>query len=295
MMKIKNLENKIKKFFQKSDLKTWSGFIATIVRSYIQENQREKAIVIAFYLSFMIIPIITLTDLIQSQISIPQLNELEPIAGVVDFSQLEFIFGNPNKIDFLQIQLFSISAIILINIASRSLMTVIKAANRMYGIEKSNYFRDYLVGLLFLLIISTLTIIYNAINLIIELILKYMGDFQLKEILNIIDNFWLDNRLVLYLALIFLVFLLFYTFGPNLKLKMKDTFAGAIFSTVAFLLGGHLFIWYTSIAIYGQFNSSEVNFIFIIIFLYLIGEIILLSIRINYLMMKRREQKELTK
>ncbi len=109
--------------------------------------------------------------------------------------------------------------------------------------------------------------------------------FISENILAISDSFidiWLSLRFVLVGGYAFFVLLLLYKVVPQSKLSMRDALPGTLFSSSAWLVSSAVFAYYIdNISNYSALYGSIGAFVVLMIWLYLVNNIILLGAVIN--------------
>lgn len=188
--------------------------------------------------------------------------------------------------------LLSVGIILTLWSASNGMNALMNAFNVAYGVEDNrNIFVARTYSIIFTLILTlavaltfTLIVFGGQIG---NLMFGVIGlDSEFTTIWNLI-------RSILPFFLVFIVFLVMYTFAPNVKNKMKSTLVGTTFTTVAFLLASWGFSIYVSD--FGNYNAtygSLAGVIILMFWLFITGVIIIVGAQINSIIYERQIERE---
>ncbi|MDG5787097.1 YihY/virulence factor BrkB family protein [Evansella sp. AB-P1] len=134
--------------------------------------------------------------------------------------------------------LLSFSIIFTLWTASLALNTILRLLNRAYDVTDD---RKMIIGRL----LSILLTIGMFVVVLVALIFQVIGA-ALENIIAIdLIIFEFDIlRWVLSSLLLFIVFSLLYLIGPNIRLKIKEIYIGAIFATIGWQLTSFIFSFY---------------------------------------------------
>ncbi|WLR42502.1 YihY/virulence factor BrkB family protein [Bacillus carboniphilus] len=188
-------------------------------------------------------------------------------------------------------QLLSIGILVTIWSASNGLNAIIRAFNRAYEVKES---RSYLVSRGMSIILTFAMIFVIIISLLLPVFGKQIGSF-LFSVLGLSEIFvvlWEAIRWLLSTVIICIVFTGLYFFAPNKKLKLSESYPGALFATVGWIVVSYLFSYYVSnfgnySATYGSLGAV----IILLIWFYLTGLIIIIGGEINAVIFKYHHRK----
>lgn len=177
--------------------------------------------------------------------------------------------------------ILSIGMIGTIWASSKGTSALIKGINSAYNTEENRSF----IKVKFLGIIFTISLAFIIIFSLILLVFgQVLGEFIFNN-LGISQYFyyiWTILRYTIPLICLFATFLFIYIFAPNIKLKPKDVFLGAIFSTVGWIAVSLAFSFYVNnFNNYTRTYGSIGGVIILLVWLYLSSIIVLLGAEIN--------------
>ncbi|MDP5274704.1 YihY/virulence factor BrkB family protein [Chengkuizengella axinellae] len=187
--------------------------------------------------------------------------------------------------------LLSLGMIATIWTASRGVMAIIRGINKAYD-EAEN--RHYVVvrG------ISILYTLYLALVLLVLFIMLVFGEvigrqvFSFFELPQYFGTVWGMMQYLIPLVVIFFVFVFLYHSAPNRKLKYKEVFPGAIFTTTGLIVVSLLFsIYINNFGNFAKTYGSIGGVIALLIWMYLINITIILGGEINAALTNLREGK----
>ncbi|MGL4589584.1 MAG: YihY/virulence factor BrkB family protein [Mycoplasmatales bacterium] len=279
------LKLKISEKYYYDDITTFRGFLTTLVREFLQNKQFEDAAIIAFYSLFMVLPVMLLSARILSLIPFEQLKSTEIIMNDFDNDLLSSFMSEifSQKIAF---NLFSTVSLVMVFVSTKAIKKVIDVANVYYNVsEKRNFLMQYLVAFLYLLLITSFTIIYNFVGLVLDFILTLLGNEKLTTLFSVVKY----SNTILPL-LIFAVFLMFFLGAPNKKIRFFDVIVGTLLSTVYLLIGSSLVIKYIqNYSSYSLIYGNAIAYIVILLSVYSFAHVLLISIKINSLFTRKRK------
>ena len=191
--------------------------------------------------------------------------------------------------------LLSISALITIWSASVGMGALNKGLNKAYDIEESRSFLKikgasiiFTISIALILIVILLFLIFG--NMIGEFLSKLFLDSAAFN-----ELWWLLRYTVPLTAMIF-IFLLLYICVPNCRIRFKDAFPGAVFSTIGWIIISMIFSFYVNnFSNYTKIYGSIGGIIILLIWLYISSMIILFGGEINATVKYFRSNKEKNK
>ncbi|ADU28850.1 YihY/virulence factor BrkB family protein [Evansella cellulosilytica] len=237
----------------------------------------ELAAQCSYYLLLSIFPFLIFILTLFSFLPLTLEFDINVIQDVVPAEIFQFIEGQWTRITSQHnTGLLSFSIIFTIWTASLALNTILRLLNRAYHVTEE---RKMLKGRL---ISIFLTIGMFAVVLV-ALGLQVIGA-TLKDVLPFDFNIFKFNLLRWGISslVLFIVFMLLYLVGPNIRLKLRDVYIGAIFATLGWLLTTSMFTFYLDnfanyTATYGTIGAV----IALMVWFHLSSVIILLGGEIN--------------
>lgn len=249
----------------------------------VRENETTAlAAQLSYFLILSVFPfliflltLITYTPLSQEHI-LQQLSLLLPDTA---FNLVEQIVGE--VFDASNATLLSIGFLATLWTASRSTFAVIRGINKAYGTQETRSFiKLNIVGIvvtmaLALIIIFTLSFLVfgRAIGIMV------FETFGLEITFHYI---WPLLRYLIPLLIIFGVLSFLYSYSPNISLRFKNVYVGAIFATLGWILASQAFAFYVNN--FGQFTriyGSLGGIIVFLLWLYISSMVILLGGELN--------------
>ncbi|MDN5342694.1 MAG: rane protein [Oceanotoga sp.] len=181
--------------------------------------------------------------------------------------------------------LLSISFILTLWTGSIGITAMIRAINKAYNIiENRSYIKIKLISLIFTIFLALLIIIVLTMlvfgQIIGNKIFVYFG------VSKFFKDFWEIIRKVIPLIAMILTFAMLYKIAPaqqkNLKIKLKQTIPGAVFTTIGWIISSHIFSLYiNNYANYSTMYGSLGGIIILLIWLYITSMMIIIGAEIN--------------
>ena len=228
-------------------------FIQTTQERIINSEMGNTSVVVAYYLLLSLFPLLIAVGNLLPYLKIDPNSVLPYLSEVIP----ETIFNDLKPaIKALLTQssggLLSVSALATLWSASQSINALQVAMNKAFGVEQRKNF--ILVRLVSLFVIALLLISLVGVVLILGLGQNILD--LIEPIIHIPDEFlntfqtlkWPVTALGLFLTMSLLFFVV-----PNVKLKSRSVFPGAIFATVGWLLLSQVF------GVYITYFSSRVS------------------------------------
>ena len=236
---------------------------------------------LAFNFMLAIIPILTLTVLIASSFNISIDNVTKLIGNVLPQESSKVVIDIISGKGFDNtVGIFNIVAFI---IATNGTYAIVKAANTLYGIKKSDAFKDRIKSIIILLAIIVLLIFMILVPMFGDKILEVLRNNTVLE--NIIDEviilFKIIKWPITFLILLFNIKLI-YTIAPSKNVKSENTTYGALTTTILWMIFTVVFGYYLKyFARYDILYGNLSSIIILMIFLYMISYVFVLGMVIN--------------
>lgn len=232
-----------------------------------------------------LITLISYTPLLQDDV----LFELRPFLPEEAF---QMVMRNVRQIIGMRSgTLMSTGMLTTVFLASNGVAAMLRGINKAYhSQEKRPFWKVRGMALLFTLAL-TLTILMALMMLVFgQLIGTFV--FDLVELPDIVRIIWGWTRIGGSLAAMILVFTLLYRFSPNRQVTLRDSFPGAIFATISWLIMSYGFSYYVN-----HFGNYSVTYgsigaiIILLVWLYLSSVVILLGAEINAWRMHEKKRR----
>nr|WP_192599607.1 YihY/virulence factor BrkB family protein [Sporosarcina limicola] len=187
--------------------------------------------------------------------------------------------------------LLSIGILATVWSASKGMNVLTKALNRSYFTEET---RSFIVARGMSVVFTVMLIAVLIIALVLPVFGHQIGSIAFSAF-GLEDNFlklWGKLRWIIPPVLIFIVFSAIYWIVPNLKLKLKSVFPGALFATIGWILTSLAFSFY--VGSYGNYSNtygSIGTIIVLMMWLYFSAIILMLGGQLNAVMTERIEAK----
>ncbi len=235
----------------------------------------------AFFIFVSIIPFLIV---LLTLIPYTPITKSDLLAAIVELLPSEMDALGINIIDELygkSSAILSISAVAAIWSAARGVQAITKGLNEISGIDETrNYF------------VMRIWSAFYTLFMIIAIVVMLVGGVFGRHIRGLMERYFYEfpvsiktifgYRDIIMIAILFLLFLFFYTVLPAQKMKMKRQVPGAIFAAIGWWIFSGLFSVYTmhynSYSMYG----SLATVIIMMLWLYAGMYIMFLGAQINY-------------
>lgn len=261
-------------------MKKMIRMITGFVRHMSKTNVNAYAASAAFFIFLSLIPIIILlcsllpyTPLQKSDLQIA-VNEVMPLPMV------SFMLPLIDSLYNSTVGVMSFAAIVTVWSAGKGMLALMRGLNAMNGVmEDRNYVIQrilasfYTVIMLILLLVSLILMVFG--NTLVRVLSEYIP--VLDELLSFLMLF----KPLFSWSILTVAFMVMYAYVPNMKLKVKDQFPGALFSAIAWNLFSWGFSFYietfNDFSIYGSLSAIVV----IMLWLYTCMYLLLVGAHIN--------------
>jgi len=172
------------------------------------------------------------------QATLDQLSLLLPEAAITVVEQIIREVDAADNVTLKSLGFFS-----ALWLASRGTFALIKSINRAYNLKENRSFLKLIATEVFATL-AIMLIVLCTLGLLVfgrflgELVFQYIG---LEDIFSVL---WTILRYVVLLLIVFISFMLFFLYSPNCRLRLKDVYPGAIFSTLGWFFASQLFAIY---------------------------------------------------
>ena len=232
---------------------------------------------LAFYLIFIIIPVVTFIGILSSNLNINYnnyyINNNIPSAVLSLINEININVNNFNLIVFILISLY---------LASRGTRAIIIVSNRLFKIHDKNNLNITISSILMVLILFMLIEFIVIVPVMGDMIINYLSNY-FKETGNlIINNIYHVIKYPISIILIFILIKMLYMLSLNLKIESKYINSGVIFTTIMWLLLSRIYAFYlNNFNHYNLYFGSMSNILILLVWVYLLSYIFVIGIAIN--------------
>lgn len=205
---------------------------------------------------------------------------------------MTFIEGNlTHLINVQNGSLLSLGIIGTLWSASNGVNAITRAFNRAYEVEEN---RSFIVARLIAIALTIAMIVIICTALLLPVFGELIGGY-LFSFVGLSEDFikvWNMLRWIVSSTVFLIVFIALYKLAPNMPIKLKDAFWGALFATISWQLVSLAFSYYvSSIGNYSATYGSLGTIIILMIWFYISGIIIITGGVINAVF-RQRQMKE---
>ncbi|MBA8762718.1 YihY/virulence factor BrkB family protein [Staphylococcus coagulans] len=265
------------------------NFVSYLIYRIGKDDASGLAAQLAYYFMLSLFPmlifILSLVPMfnIDRQAIIDQIKDKAPAdtASIIT-SIINDVMGNASG------GLLSVGLILALWTASNGITALMNSFNVAYDVEDS---RNFIVSKALAVFFTLLVGITLPVTLVLFTFGQQIGnllfgplglDEQVRWVFSLI-------RTALPVLVIFIVFVILYTVAPNVKIKLKSVLPGALFSTVAWILGTLAFGFYVSnFGNYSKTYGSIGGVIVLMLWLYITGFILIIGAEVNAIMHQRK-------
>ncbi|MFZ2405079.1 MAG: YhjD/YihY/BrkB family envelope integrity protein, partial [Methylobacter sp.] len=243
---------------QKSS-RAWTLF-GLAVKKFSQTDGAQSAAAFAHYAFFSLFPLIVLIVTIASAFIDRDLAGTKVIAYVETYVPMtgemqSYIFDTINDVIKVRGQAGAVAFLLLIWAAMGFFATLVRAANRAWSIEVSNWWRRPFKSLGFLIIMISPVLLAAAVP-----VLAKMAKDRLFPVHDFSSWVYALGSFFIPLLVVFLGLSLFYRLAPRRPTRFAEIWFGALCATALLLAAGTLFVvclenFATLNAIYGAFGG----------------------------------------
>lgn len=296
-IKLMQVEKKNKEAPRESfDYTTFKGFIKGFINDYKLANVSNLGAQLAYYFLLSLFPLLLFILTLLPFLNLPQEQVFHILEEVLP-QQIYTLIEDTIR-DVLakrSSSLLSIGILATLWSASKGVNALVKSVNSSYGTEET---RPFIIARGMSLIFTILLILLVIVALVLPVFGHVIGNF-LFNVLGLDDfilTIWNYIRLVLPSVLIIVVLVFFYWIVPNRPLYLRNAIPGAIFVAAAWATISFGFSFYiNNFANYSRTYGSIGGIILLMLWLYIIGNILVIGGLINAAMQRRREQLEVRK
>ncbi len=227
----------------------------------------------AFFIFLSLIPIIILLCSLLPYTPLQKSDLQNAVNQVMPLPMVAFMLPLIDSLYSSTVGVVSVAAVVMVWSAGKGMLALMRGLNAMNGVvEDRNYVLQRLMASFYTVIMLVL--------LLMSLILMVFGN-MLVRILNtyipVLDGIWdflMHFKVLFSWGILTAAFMVIYAYVPNVKLKVKNQFPGALFSAVTW----NLFSWgfsiyidtFNGLSVYGSLTAIVVIMLWIYFCMYLL-------------------------
>jgi membrane protein len=262
------------------------------VRRFFEDKVFDLSAQLAYYFLVSLFPFIFLIFTVMGFLPISSayvLSLFQSIAPEEAYTLLEY--NLIAVLDEHRGDVFSISLIIMIWLATIGTHAIIRVFNLAYQVEESRpFFKELILGvfLTFGLVVAVIT------ALLLPVFGRTIGIYIFEQTgySHPVWHIWETARYVIGFSILLFIFSALYRFAPNLKLSFRNVWPGAVFSTAGWHLFSYLFSSYVSIFDYGQIYGNMGALLTLMIWFYLSALILIAGGQLNAILALRTQDRK---
>lgn len=226
------------------------GLIAAVKRIYNKFTEDEMTVYaaqVSFFIILSVVPFIML--LLTAVQMIPSVNNakfMELIVGLVPVDYKALVFRVMRDLSLKSpATMISVTAITALWSAGRGMFSVARGLNRVFGHGEKRWYvvnrlicSGYTVVFILVCILSLGSLVFG------DMIQTFMVS-RFPVLANLVTHI-INFRIIWSLMILVMFFLGIYTFVPDKKLKIREQFPGALFSSVGWMAFSFVFSLYFS-------------------------------------------------
>lgn len=259
------------------------GMLAKALIWRVRNNEiTERGAQLSYFLILSIFPfllfLLTLleyTPLTQEH-TLQQISLILPQTAFAVVEQVAREVSRANHVTFL-----SLAFLGTVWSASRGTLALIRSINKAYDTSESRSFsRVNLIGIFFVFVLAVM-IIFSLALLVFGKVIGQMA-FEWLGLEFFFVSLWPYIRYFIPVLFLFSTFCFLYLYSPNVSVRYKTVFPGAVFSTLSWIAGSQAFAYYVNnFSNYSRVYGSIGGIIVFLVWLYISSVIILLGGEIN--------------
>lgn len=267
-----------------NDRKDFAGYMINVIRSGVIPYQ-ASSLAYSFILSF--IPLVMILISFLGEFALPDdevyaaLKFMLPhdayviISGIID----EIITSKP---------IGTISIIPFIYFTSHATKGIIRITDSVYTEHsRRGGLRLFIISVMYAVLMILSLMVLLAVVVFGDIILKYLEEYFLLPMKGVSVTVVNIIRFVGAFMILWLFLSLVYASSPNSRLKFRDVYKGAFFSSVGWIIVSVIFAFYVNnFSSYGLLFGSLGGVFVLLVWLYISSYIMILGVYVNRGMMK---------
>lgn len=275
---------------KKSLINNISESITNLINRFIEDEVVALAAQLAYALIISVFPFLMFVITLVGYLPINSEDLLLGLKEIIPSNAYTLLRTTIEQIVYTQNgNLLSFSIIFTIWTAAAGFRAVVRGLNRAYDVKEGrSFFKVQLVtilctlGMAFVLVMSIFLLVFGR-TIGRTLVFKLGFSHEFNRIWNII-------RYVVMIGTTIIILAALYYYTPSRRLRWRDVFPGAVFSTIAWIIASLGFSFYVdNFNNYSRLYGGIGAVIVFLVWLYLTSIIIILGGEINALLVSKRE------
>lgn len=249
---------------------------------YFADGIPQAAAELSYFLLFSLFPLLMFINAVLARLDIP-LESIQPVLKMLPQTLRDLIISYWMQLSLApSIEFMATGVVLTLYFLSRAVRSMMRTVNDIYHVEVSRgVLRDVVISLGitagFLVSLLCSFVLMVAGRTIIRLLPRFLPIPQ--PILNLTHH----TGFLAMLAFIFVFLMLFNRVVPNINLKFREIWPGALFSLLAWVLVSWAFSFYVdNMASYSVLYGSLAAIIVLMLWLYIISMILLMGPQLNH-------------
>ena len=233
---------------------------------------------LAFYLIFILIPIISFIGIISNQVNL-ELTELvinENIPKAVSeliISALNLNLNNYNLILFTIISLW---------LASRGSKAIIISSNLLFKIKEKDNLKIRIRAIFMTIVLFMLVVFIVLVPVLGDIIFNFFSGYLKDSAIIVVTKVYHALKYPISLVLMFILIKTLYTIAPTKKIKSKFMNNGAIWTTVMWFFLSRIYSFYlNNYNNYNLYYGGLSNILILLVWIYLLSYIFTIGLSLN--------------
>lgn len=262
--------------------------VKRMVYRYFSDGITQAAAELSYFLLFSMFPLLIFINALIARLHLSR-ESIETVLDVLPKTLQQLIISYFDQLAATPpVSPMMIGIVLTLYFLSRAVRSMMRTVNDIYHVEVARgMVRDVLIsfgitaGFLVSLVCSFVLVV--AGNTIIRLLPQFV------PIPQAVLNFTHDTGYLVIIPFIFVFLMLFNRVVPNLHLKFREVWPGALFSLVAWLLVSWAFSFYVdNMASYSVLYGSLAAIIVLMLWLYFVSMILLMGPQLNHTLVVMR-------
>ena len=232
---------------------------------------------LAFYLIFIIIPVIAFILLVTNNLNINLSNNI--IDKNIPKAVVSLINGI--NLDFSKYNIFLFMFVSLL-LARRGIKGIIISSNLLFKIKEKDNLKIQIKSIIITIILFILITFILLVPLFGDLIVNHLELYFKESGQMVINNIYHFIKYPISIIIMFLFIKIIYTISPSIKIKSKYMNKGAIFTTIMWLIFSRIYsVYLNNFTTYDMYYGSLSNVLILLIWVYLLSYIFVIGLALN--------------
>ncbi len=233
---------------------------------------------LAFYLIFIIIPVVSFTAVIGSNFNIDYSDYYinnNNIPNAV-LSLINEINVNSNNFNFLIFMFLSLY------LSSRGTRAIIVSSNMLFKIKEKEEIKIRINAIFMVIVLFILIDFMIIVPIMGDIIINYLNGYFKETGILIINNIYHLLKYPVSIIFMFLFIKMLYTMAPSIKIESKFMNNGAIFTTIMWLVLSKIYSYYlNNFNHYNLYYGNMSSILILLVWVYLLSYIFVVGLALN--------------